>query len=129
MIKYKERERENMKYEKVYYIKDKRLKIYHESVTQFLLSYYDSDVVVQKTTENNKLKNTNPKKLMNQLKSIEKKINNWEKNLSDLEKKLYEITDSGDLVLAQEQIASIKLKIEKGYKEWDELSTQLELIN
>ena len=115
--------------EKVYYIKEKRLKIYHESVTQFLSSYYDSDVVVQKTTENNKSKTTHPKKLMNQLKSIEKKISNWENNLTDLEKKLYDITDSGDLVLAQEQIASIKVKIDKGYKEWDALSTQLELIN
>ena len=115
--------------EKVYYIKDKRLKIYHESVTQFLSSYYDSDVVIQKTTEKNKSNSSNPKKLMNQLKSTEKKISNWESNLADLEKKLYDITDSGDLVSAQDQIAAIKIKIDKGYKDWDELSSQLELIN
>mgnify|MGYP001137485311 CR=1 FL=1 len=66
---------------------------------------------------------------MNQLKSVEKKISNWENNLSDLEKKLFDITDSGELILAQDQIASIKIKIDKAYKEWDELSSQLELIN
>ena len=66
---------------------------------------------------------------MNQLKSTEKKISNWENSLNDLESKLYEITVSSDLLVAQNQITELKAKIDKGYKEWDELSTQLEKFN
>ena len=115
--------------EKVYYIKEKRLKIYHESVNQFLSSYYDTDAVIQKSSPANKSKNSNPKKLMNQLKSTEKKISNWENTLADLESKLYEITVSSDLLVAQKQITELKDKIDKGYKDWDELSTQIEAFN
>ena len=66
---------------------------------------------------------------MNQLKSTEKKISNWENTLADLESKLYEITVSNDLVVAQNQITELKVKIDKGYKELDELSTQMETLN
>ena len=66
---------------------------------------------------------------MNQLKSTEKKISNWENTLADLESKLYEITVSSDLLVAQKQITELKDKIDKGYKDWDELSTQIEAFN
>ena len=103
--------------DRVYFIKDKTIKVYHEPVTQFINSYYNdinSDVkAAKKPAKKTSQKN---KKHQNQQKSLERKITQLEKKQTSLEFELYETNDPEKLKEIQEQLSKLKKEIEVNFE-------------
>ena len=113
--------------EKVFYIKNKRLKIYYEGLKMFLKSYYDEDntsntnEAVKKS--NSKSKGVNFKKLSNRLKTVERNIEKLENELNHTQQFIHQNGSDNDLVLDKfSLIKKLKKDIEKKYEEWAEIS-------
>ena len=103
--------------DRVYFIKDKTIKVYHEPVTQFINSYYNdinSDVKAAKKPEK-KISQKN-KKHQNQQKSLERKITQLEEKQTSLEFELYETNDPEKLKEIQEQLSKLKKEIEVNFE-------------
>ena len=101
--------------DRVYFIKDQSIKVYHEPVTQFIESYYGN---IDEKTEPKKveIKSTKNKKFQNQQKSIERKITNLEEKQTGLEFELYETSDADKIKNIQEQLSKIKSEIDKNFE-------------
>ena len=103
--------------DRVYFIRDKTIKVYHEPVTQFINSYYNNitnDVKESKIPEKkNSQKN---KKHQNQQKSLERKITKLEEKQTSLEFELYETNDSEKLKEIQKQLSKLKKEIEINFE-------------
>ena len=113
--------------EKVFYIKNKRLKIYYEGLKMFLKSYYDEDntsntnEAVKKSSI--KSKGVNFKKLSNRLKTVERNIEKLENELNHTQQFIHQNGSDNDLVLDKfSLIKKLKKDIEKKYEEWAEIS-------
>ena len=113
--------------EKVFYIKNKRLKIYYEGLKMFLKSYYDEDntsntnEAVKKSSS--KSKGVNFKKLSNRLKTVERNIEKLENELNHTQQFIHQNGSDNDLVLDKfSLIKKLKKDIEKKYEEWAEIS-------
>ena len=103
--------------DRVYFIKDKTIKVYHEPVTQFINSYYNeinSDVKAAKKPE--KKTSQKNKKHQNQQKSLERKITKLEEKQTSLEFELYETNDPKKLKEIQEQLSKLKKEIEINFE-------------
>ena len=103
--------------DRVYFIRDKTIKVYHEPVTQFINSYYNNitnDVKESKIPEKkNSQKN---KKNQNQQNSLERKITKLEEKQTSLEFELYETNDSEKLKEIQKQLSKLKKEIEINFE-------------
>ena len=101
--------------DRVYFIKDQSIKVYHEPVTQFIESYYGN---IDEKTEPKKVevKSTKNKKFQNQQKSIERKITNLEEKQTGLEFELYETSDADKIKNIQDQLIKIKSEIDKNFE-------------
>ena len=113
--------------EKVFYIKNKRLKIYYEGLKMFLKSYYDEDntsntnEAVKKSSS--KSKGVNFKKLSNRLKTVERNIEKLENELNHTQQFIHQNGSDNDLVIDKfSLIKKLKKDIEKKYEEWAEIS-------
>jgi ATP-binding cassette subfamily F protein 3 len=103
--------------DRVYFIKDKTVKVYHEPVTQFINSYYNDINSDAKATK--KLEKKNPqknKKHQNQQKSLERKITHLEEKQTNLEFELYETNNAEKLKEIQEQLTKLKKEIELNFE-------------
>ena len=103
--------------DRVYFIKDKNIKVYHEPVTQFINSYYN-DVTAEEKTNKKPEKKTSQKnkKHHNQQKSLERKITKLEEKQTSLEFELYETNDTENLKEIQEQLSKLKKEIEVNFE-------------
>ena len=101
--------------DRVYFIKDKTIKVYHEPVTQFIESYY-GDLEVKKEPKKVEVKKPNNKKVQNQQKSLERKITKLEEKQTSLEFELYETSDAEKLKEIQIELDHIKREIEKNFE-------------
>ena len=101
--------------DRVYFIKDKTIKVYHEPVTQFIESYY-GDLETKKEPKKIEIKTTKNKKVQNQQKSLERKITKLEERQTSLEFELYETSDAEKLKELQNEIIQIKTEIEKSFE-------------
>ena len=115
--------------DKVFYIKNKELKIYYEGLKQFLESYYTetNQIKKQSAKKEDKSSSVNYKKLSNRLKTIERKIESLEAELSQTQQFVNENASNTDLV--QEKftlIKKVKKDIENKYEEWAQVSSLLE---
>ena len=109
--------------------KNKELKIYYEGLKQFLESYYTetNQIKKQSAKKEDKSSSVNYKKLSNRLKTIERKIESLEAELSQTQQFVNENASNTDLV--QEKftlIKKVKKDIEKKYEEWAQVSSLLE---
>ena len=116
--------------EKVFYIKNRGLKVYHEGLNQFLKSYYSEEAAAAKKQNLKKAaakEGVNYKKLSNRLKTIERKIETLEGELAKLQEVIYQDSaDENDLQIKVGQVKTLKKDIEKKYEEWAEVSQLLE---
>ena len=101
--------------DRVYFIKDKTIKVYHEPVTQFIESYY-GDLEVKKEPKKVEVKKPNNKKVQNQQKSLERKITKLEERQTSLEFELYETSDAEKLKEIQSELDHVKREIEKSFE-------------
>ena len=108
--------------DKVYFIKDQSVKVYHEKVSQFIKSYYSSIADSNIKTETKKAKKSNNKKQLNKQRSIENRISKLEDQLVALEYDLYKSTEAPEVKKLQDKIASIKSEIELSFQKLLELS-------
>ena len=102
--------------DRVYFIKNKDVKVYHEPVSQFIESYYGSMEMEKKATSKKPEKKPNNKKLHNKQKSLERKITQLEEKLSDLEFKIYETNDENEIKEFQNQIKKLKQEIDASFE-------------
>jgi len=103
--------------DRVYFIKDKTIKVYHEPVTQFINSYYGgiaNEIKEPKKQVDKPVKKN--KKNQNQQKSLERKITSLEEKQTSLEFELYETNDSEKLKELQAEIKKIKIEIEQNFE-------------
>ena len=108
--------------DKVYFIKDQSVKVYHEKVSQFIKSYYSSIADSNIKAEPKKAKKSNNKKQLNKQRSIENRISKLEDQLVALEYDLYKSTEASEVKKLQDKIASIKSEIELSFQKLLELS-------
>ena len=101
--------------DRVYFIKDKTIKVYHEPVTQFIESYY-GDLEEKKEIKKVEQKKPNNKKIQNQQKSLERKITKLEERQTSLEFELYETNDADKLKEIQSELDHLKSEIEKSFE-------------
>ena len=117
--------------EKVFYIKNKSVKVYYEGLKQFIKSYYEaSDVFAEKLNkkkENKKPEGKKIKELSKQIKSVERKIDQLEAEHQQLQQKINENAFPHDQLQDKiQKMNELKGKVEKKYEEWSELSKLLE---
>ena len=108
--------------DKVYFIKDQSVKVYHEKVSQFIKSYYRSMADFNDKSESKKTKKVNNKKQLNKQRSIENRISKLEDQLVALEYDLYKSTEATEVKVLQDKVASIKSEIELSFQKLLELS-------
>ena len=108
--------------DKVYFIKDQSVKVYHEKVSQFIKSYYSSMADFNDKSESKKTKKVNNKKQLNKQRSIENRISKLEDQLVALEYDLYKSTEASEVKKLQDKVASIKSEIELSFQKLLELS-------
>ena len=108
--------------DKVYFIKDQSVKVYHEKVSQFIKSYYRSMADFNDKSESKKTKKVNNKKQLNKQRSIENRISKLEDQLVALEYDLYKSTEATKVKVLQDKVASIKSEIELSFQKLLELS-------
>ena len=103
--------------DRVYFIKDKTIKVYHEPVTQFINSYYgDAANAVKESKKPEKKSTQKNKKNQNQQKVLERKITQLEAKQTNLEFQLYETNDAEKLKEIQEQLSKLKKEIEVNFE-------------
>jgi len=117
--------------EKVFYIKNKSVKVYYEGLKQFIKSYYEaSDVFAEKLNkkkENKKPEGKKIKELSKQIKSVERKIDQLEAEHQQLQQKINENAFPHDQLQDKiQKMNELKGIVEKKYEEWSELSKLLE---
>ena len=117
--------------DKVFYIKNKTIKVYYEGLKQFINSYYtSSDNDVQKGEKKKGNKISDGKKIRNlskQLKAVERKIDQLETEYKQLQQMINANTISNDQLQDEiQRMNELKGLVEKKYEEWSELSTILE---
>ena len=117
--------------DKVFYINNRELKVYYEGLTQFLKSYYSDETTFASKKQNpnktNSKDGVNIKKLSNRLKTIERKIESLETDLSKLQDYIYQdSSDENELQKKIEQVKKLKKDIENKYEEWAEVSQLIE---
>ena len=108
--------------DKVYFIKDQSVKVYHEKVSQFIKSYYRSMADFNDKSESKKTKKVNNKKQLNKQRSIENRISKLEDQLVALEYDLYKSTEASEVKKLQDKVASVKSEIELSFQKLLELS-------
>lgn len=108
--------------DKVYFIKDQSVKVYHEKVSQFIKSYYSSMPDFNDKSESKKTKKVNNKKQLNKQRSIENRISKLEDQLVALEYDLYKSTEASEVKKLQDKVASVKSEIELSFQKLLELS-------
>ena len=108
--------------DKVYFIKDQSVKVYHEKVSQFIKSYYSSMADFNDKPESKKTKKVNNKKQLNKQRSIENRISKLEDQLVALEYDLYKSTEASEVKKLQDKVASIKSEIDLSFQKLLELS-------
>ena len=108
--------------DKVYFIKDQSVKVYHEKVSQFIKSYYSSIADSNIKTEPKKTKKGNNKKQLNKQRSIENRISKLEDQLVALEYDLYKSNEASEVKKLQDKVASVKSEIELSFQKLLELS-------
>ena len=101
--------------DRVYFIKDKGIKVYHEPVTQFIESYYGN---MEELNDGKKaiVKSTNNKKLKNQQKALERKITKLEEKHTALEFELYETSDGEKINSIKKQLEVLKSEIDQNFE-------------
>jgi ATP-binding cassette subfamily F protein 3 len=109
--------------DRVYFIKEKDVKIYHEPVSQFIESYYGASTNDQKTVAKKKKEvKPNDKKVQNKQKSLERKITQLEQEQADLEFQMYKSNDQEIIVELQKKIKKVKQEIEGSFENLMSLS-------
>ncbi len=108
--------------EKVYFIKEQRVKIYHEKVSQFIHSYYGSISELITNSDQKKNKKGNHKKQLNQQRSLENRISNLEAKLASFEFDLYKSNDADQVKDLQQKIKNIKSEIDLSFEQLVALS-------
>ncbi len=100
--------------DRVYFIKDQSIKIYHEPVSQFIKSYYGN---MEQDMETKKVvKSTKNKKFQNQQKALERKITQLEEKHTALEFELYETTDAEKINSIQNKLEKLKSEIDQNFE-------------
>ena len=108
--------------EKVYFIKDQNVKIYHEKVSQFIESYYGSILEISAKSEEKKTKKGHNKKQLNKQRSLENRINKLEEKLTSLEYELYKSVDAQKVKELQIEIKQTKAEIDLSFEQLVALS-------
>ena len=100
--------------DRVYFIKDQGIKIYHEPVSQFIKSYYGN---MEQDMETKKVvKSTKNKKFQNQQKALERKITQLEEKHTALEFELYETSDAEKINSIQKKLEKLKSEIDQNFE-------------
>ena len=100
--------------DRVYFIKDQGIKIYHEPVSQFIKSYYGN---MKQDMETKKVvKSTKNKKFQNQQKALERKITQLEEKHTALEFELYETSDAEKINSIQKKLEKLKSEIDQNFE-------------
>ena len=100
--------------DRVYFIKDQGIKIYHEPVSQFIKSYYGN---MEQDNETKKVvKSTKIKKFQNQQKALERKITQLEEKHTALEFELYETSDAEKINSIQKKLEQLKSEIDQNFE-------------
>lgn len=100
--------------DRVYFIKDQGIKIYHEPVSQFIKSYYGN---MEQGNESKKVvKSTKNKKFQNQQKALERKITQLEEKHTALEFELYETIDAEKINSIQKKLEKLKSEIDQNFE-------------
>ena len=100
--------------DRVYFIKDQGIKIYHEPVSQFIKSYYGN---MEQDMETKKIvKSTKNKKFQNQQKALERKITQLEEKHTALEFELYETSDAEKINSIQKKLEKLKSEIDQNFE-------------
>ena len=100
--------------DRVYFIKDQGIKIYHEPVSQFIKSYYGN---MEQDNESKKVvKSTKNKKFQNQQKALERKITQLEEKHTALEFELYETSDAEKINSIQKKLEKLKSEIDQNFE-------------
>ena len=100
--------------DRVYFIKDQGIKIYHEPVSQFIKSYYGN---MEQDNETKKVvKSTKNKKFQNQQKALERKITQLEEKHTALEFELYETSDAEKINSIQKKLEKLKSEIDQNFE-------------
>ena len=100
--------------DRVYFIKDQGIKIYHEPVSQFIKSYYGN---MEQDNETKKVvKSTKNKKFQNQQKALERKITQLEEKYTALEFELYETSDAEKINSIQKKLEQLKSEIDQNFE-------------
>lgn len=102
--------------DRVYFIKNNDVKIYYEPVSQFIESYYGTEIIENKTSSVQP-KKRNAKKSINKQKAIERKITKLEDQLAELEYKLYQSNDAKEAELLNKDIKILKIQIDQSFEE------------
>ena len=100
--------------DRVYFIKDQGIKIYHEPVSQFIKSYFGN---MKQDMETKKVvKSTKNKKFQNQQKALERKITKLEEKHTALEFELYETSDTEKINSIQKKLEKLKSEIDQNFE-------------
>ena len=100
--------------DRVYFIKDQGIKIYHEPVSQFIKSYFGN---MKQDMETKKVvKSTKNKKFQNQQKALERKITQLEEKHTALEFELYETSDAEKINSIQKKLEKLKSEIDQNFE-------------
>ena len=103
--------------DRVYFIKDKDVKVYYEPVSQFIESYYGAAAVTeQKQVVKKQPKKTNNKKSQNKQKSLERKITQLEEKQADLEFQMYQTNDQEKIIELQKQLKNVKTEMDASFE-------------
>ena len=103
--------------DRVYFIKDKDVKVYHEPVSQFIESYYGAVNTEKKVVEKKKKADKpNNKKLQNKQKSLERRITLLEEKQADLEYQMYQSNDQEIIIGLQKEIKKVKQEIDTSFE-------------
>jgi len=103
--------------DRVYFIKDKDVKVYHEPVSQFIESYYGAVNTEKKVVEKKKkAEKPNNKKLQNKQKSLERRITKLEEKQADLEYQMYQSNDQEIIIGLQKEIKKVKQEIDTSFE-------------
>ncbi len=103
--------------DRVYFIKDKDVKVYYEPVSQFIESYYGAAAAIeQKQVVKKQPKKANNKKSQNKQKSLERKITQLEEKQADLEFQMYQTNDQEKIIELQKQLKNVKTEMDASFE-------------
>ena len=103
--------------DRVYFIKEKDVKVYYEPVSQFIESYYGTVTTEKKVVEKKKKADKpNNKKVQNKQKSLERRITQLEEKQADLEYQMYQSNDQEIIIGLQKEIKKVKQEIDTSFE-------------